>query len=218
MRLAGLYAFARDKEIGVVSRATEIVIEGFPRSANTYAYAAFVYAQRRNVRVAHHIHGAAQVSLAAKLNIPTILLIREPKSAVASLVVRDKSVNVGAALRQYLGFYRPVIALRGAVVVAPFENVIHHFGETIEEVNARFGTRFSVYERTTENEAAVAKIIDEMDRKDSGTPDGSALRVARPTVEKESQKANIESEFGSRRVATLLREAESLYERLMTWR
>lgn len=40
----------------VVARDTEIVIEGYPRSANTFAVAAFLLAQGRPVKIAHHLH------------------------------------------------------------------------------------------------------------------------------------------------------------------
>jgi len=211
VKLAGLYAFARGKEIGAVSRTTEMVIEGFPRSANTYAYAAFVYAQRRNVRVAHHVHGAAQVSLAARMNIPVILLIREPRAAVASLAIRDKSVTIAAALDQYVRFYQPVVALRNSVVVAPFDHVIGDFGKVIAQVNDKFGTCFSLYEKNPESEQAIARIIDDMDRKDTSDSLGSALSVARPTEQKRREKERLESEFSRGKVSGALLDAESLY-------
>ena len=96
--------------------------------------------------------------------------------------------------------------------------MIGDFGKIIEAVNVRFRTQFSLYEKTASNEAAIGKIIDEMDKKDGGTPDGSHLRVARPTSAKQTQKAAIDSEFGRPRVAALLNEAESFYEALMAWR
>ena len=66
---------------------TEIVIEGFPRSANSFAVNAFVLAQGRPVHVAHHVHAAAQVLAAGRAGVPAILLIREPTDAIVSYLL-----------------------------------------------------------------------------------------------------------------------------------
>ena len=60
----------------LVDRRTQIVIEGFPRSGNTFAVVAFQQAQRESVRVARHLHMREQVIRAAKWGIPTLLLAR----------------------------------------------------------------------------------------------------------------------------------------------
>ena len=64
-----------------VSRDTEIVIEGFGRAGNTFAWLAFASAQQRPVRVAHHTHAAAQVIAAVRLNIPALVVVRSPADA-----------------------------------------------------------------------------------------------------------------------------------------
>src|SRR5829696_5842518 len=73
----------------LVDRSPQIIIEGFPRSGNTFAVVAFQQAQRESVRVAHHLHMPAQVVLAAQWGIPTLLLARKPTDAVLSLVIRE---------------------------------------------------------------------------------------------------------------------------------
>jgi len=54
----------------LVKKDTEIVIEGYPRSANTFAVAAFLLAQGRAVKIAHHLHVPAQVIQAVRWGIP----------------------------------------------------------------------------------------------------------------------------------------------------
>ncbi len=53
---------ARDRAI---TERTQLVIEGFPRSGNTFASKAFTLAQDRPVVVASHVHLPAQVKLAS---------------------------------------------------------------------------------------------------------------------------------------------------------
>jgi hypothetical protein len=56
-----------------VSRTTEIVIEGYPRSGNTFAVVAFRLAQGREIEIAHHLHAAAQIKRAARLDVPAFI-------------------------------------------------------------------------------------------------------------------------------------------------
>src|SRR5215204_3265193 len=83
----------------LVDRRTQIVIEGFPRSGNTFAVVAFQQAQRESVRVAHHHHMPAQVIRAAKWGIPTFLLVSKPTDAATSRVTRDPHVPIRQALK-----------------------------------------------------------------------------------------------------------------------
>src|SRR5437773_4880663 len=73
---------------------TEIVIEGFPRSATSFAVAAFQMAQDHTVDIAHHTHSPSQVIEAVRRGIPTLLLVREPEDAILSHVVRRPELTV----------------------------------------------------------------------------------------------------------------------------
>src|SRR2546428_11249384 len=61
----------RTNESRVVTRDSELVIEGFPRSSNTFSIVAFETAQARPVKVKHHLHTAAQIIQAVRWGIPT---------------------------------------------------------------------------------------------------------------------------------------------------
>src|SRR5204863_182142 len=78
--------FARRKYPGpspeVIGRDTKVVIDGYTRSASTFAVYAFQLAQERPVRMAHHLHAPAQLIAAARAHVPTIAVIREPKAAL----------------------------------------------------------------------------------------------------------------------------------------
>ena len=61
-RIFPAYIRLRDLVLGsdqkrmLYSKETELVIEGFPRSANTFAVLAFDYAQPDDVKLAHQLH------------------------------------------------------------------------------------------------------------------------------------------------------------------
>ena len=112
----GLYRLVRKDQARVVTPDTQLVIEGFPRSANTFARVAFNRAQSERVRIAHGLHVPAQVIRAATWRIPTLVLIRKPKDAVLSFAIRDP-ISVDQALRYYLSFYETVEEYRDAYVL-----------------------------------------------------------------------------------------------------
>src|SRR5580658_8003661 len=78
----GYLAFARRKYTGhnveVIGPRTELVIDGFTRSATTFAVYAFQLAQDTPVQLAHHLHAPAQLIRAARRGVPAVALIRKP--------------------------------------------------------------------------------------------------------------------------------------------
>src|SRR2546427_7470725 len=68
---------ARLRHHGVLAGpGTDILIEGFPRSANSFSVAAFRLAQGPPVEVAHHTHAPANAIAAFRRHIPALILIR----------------------------------------------------------------------------------------------------------------------------------------------
>ena len=138
----GLYRLARKDQARVVTPETQLVIEGFPRSANSFARVAFNRAQKGTVRIATGLHVPAQVIRAARWRIPTLVLIRRPKDAVLSFAIRDP-ISVEQALKYYLSFYETVEGYGDAYVLGTFEEVTEDFGLVIRRLNERFGASFS---------------------------------------------------------------------------
>ncbi len=147
-----------------VGPETEICIEGFPRSGNSFVVMAFQLAQRRPVRIAHHQHVPAQILRAIRWHIPVLLLIRDPFEAVLSLKAlhleillrkQRRSLEYGIPFkdlfRAYVAFYRPLIPVLDACVVAPFSQATRDLGGFIHAVNRKFGTSFTPFDLTPEN-------------------------------------------------------------------
>jgi hypothetical protein len=149
----------------VVSEATQLVIDGFTRSASTFAVVAFQLAQPRPVRVGHHLHAPGQVVRAAGLGVPVLLTLRPPEDTVLSLVVREPYVTIAQGLRAYARFHARLIAYRDAMVVADFPEVTEHLDRSIARVNARFGTAFSTPEPTPERARECFELIEMRSRR-----------------------------------------------------
>lgn len=138
-----------------VSRSTELVIEGFPRSANSTTVHGFMALQDRPVALAHHKHHAAQILRAVRWGIPAVVLVHEPADTVVSLLAlaeenrlrhggtgRGNALTFSDATWAWLCFYQAVLPLRDKVVFACFQDVTSNLSDMINEVNMRWGTSF----------------------------------------------------------------------------
>jgi hypothetical protein len=147
--------FARYKYPGpspeVISDETELVIEGYTRSAMTFAVYALQLAQDEPIRLAHHLHAPAQLIEAVRRHVPALVLIREPKGAVLSQLVREPDVALPDALLAYSRFYARIYPYRAGFVVADFDEVTQDFGSVVRRLNTRFGTSYREFVNAEEN-------------------------------------------------------------------
>jgi hypothetical protein len=208
----GLYRLARKDQARVVTPDTQLVMEGFPRSANSFARVAFNRAQSERVRIAHGLHVPAQVIRAARWRIPTLVLIRKPKDAVLSFAIRDP-ISVDQALRYYLSFYKTVEEYRDAYVLGLFEEVTEDFGEVIRRINDRFGTTFSVFRHDERNVDGVFARLERNSRKRFGETSWKN-KVPRPFASREKLKREVGYELENPKRRDLISRAETVYDRL----
>lgn len=179
-----LHALRHPHDSRIVRKRTEIVIEGFPRSGNSFAVAAFELAQSKPVRTADHLHVPAQVLRAAKYKLPVCLLIREPVPTIRSLLVRFPYLRPPEVLRSYRRFYERCLPLRHAFLVVTFDELTTDFGAAIERLNRKFGTSFTPFVPTEENVSRVFEMLDERNR----VLGGNVLSSYRPSPVKEQAK------------------------------
>jgi hypothetical protein len=166
----------RERRRLLVNKNTEIVIEGFPRSANSFAVVAFQHAQTRKVSIAHHHHRVEQVIQGVEKNIPVCVLIRDPVDATKSAVLRDPG-DVNDRLIRYIEFYRRAWPLRDRFVIATFSEVTSDYGKIIQKINKKFDTNYSLFEH---NETNSAKVFDELSHLNSRFDNGNLERSSAP--------------------------------------
>ncbi len=201
-----LFSLLRKDSLQAVAPNTEILIEGFPRSANSFAVVAFNEAQGGGARIANNLHVPAQVIRAAEWGIPTLVLLRNPRDAVLSYAVRDP-ISVGQALEYYVSFYEAVERYRDSFVLGPFEEVTSDYGPVIERVNARFGTNFAPFRHTEENVARVFALIDVLYEESFAGASSHENAVSRPSDSRKEAKESAGRELESPRVTKLLDQA-----------
>jgi hypothetical protein len=205
-----LYAAAQAKiRSSRVTDRTQLVIEGFPRSANTYALAAFTCANGPEVVVASHLHAASSVAEGVRRGLPVIVVLRDPLDACVSLLQRQP-VRPSSALRAYVRFHERIRPLVPDLVVSDFPVTTRAFGTTLAAVNLRFGSTFTPYEHTPENEARCRDFVIEADRRDQGEVRESTVALPRASRE-EGRELVVEAVT---REAALLDRARGLYAEL----
>jgi hypothetical protein len=143
----------------VIGPQTEAVIDGYTRSASTFAVYAFQLAQQRLVPLAHHLHAPAQLMEAARRGLPTLMVIREPKGAVLSQMVREPDVDLLDALIAYRRFHASLQPYRSAFLIADFADVTQDFGAVVRQMNLKFGTAYGLFEGTPAQVAECTRMI-----------------------------------------------------------
>lgn len=166
----GLRAISRVKPKGcsVVRRGTDLLVEGFPRSGNTYAYLLSRETLQGPLKIAHHVHGEAQFRCAAKYQVLAILLIRNPVAVCTSLLVRQPALRAAQALSHYARYHRSLWTLRDHFIVLPFEDLIDKPTILVELLAERYPGRFRFLGYTTETAKRVRDGVKKTDILDTG--------------------------------------------------
>jgi hypothetical protein len=192
-QILALYVRLQDKEIGFVDRHTDIVIEGYPRSGNTFAYVSFLLAQReaRNLSVAHHVHGLFQIKYAVQRNIPIMVIIRNPEDAILSLYIRSPAVSMRTLCEDYWTYYTCVKSCLESVFLVDFSAVTSDFPRVLEQFNLRFGTAFDLPYPSESFTAQVQEKVLLMDQRDRGRSRSSHHSVGLPDERRAKQKETL---------------------------
>ena len=204
------FVLPKYRQLGV-NDETQVVIEGYPRCANTFAVVAFEMSQPAPVNVAHHLHAVSQLKRGVERSLPVMVLLRSPRDAALSLAIRKRHRSVRWALEEYIDFHAGALELADHLFFVDFKEVTTGFGNAMRRFNERFQTSFVPFEHTEANVAKCYEQIDLIERNEWG---GDAVRdthVARPSEQRREQKQAFVEQFSSPALAPILDEAERLY-------
>lgn len=158
---------------------TELVIDGFQGSGNSFATVAFKSCQERPVRLAHHLHAPAQIIKAVEQSVPVLVTLRDPADAVVSLISRWPYIGLEQGLRAYIRFYEALTPYLDRMVVSPFSMTTGPIDQVFEAVNDRFECNFSIFSPTSKNVARIrSKTTLEPDAEAARRKKKSELRAA----------------------------------------
>jgi hypothetical protein len=143
--LQGLLHWRGQEKMLVRRGVTEFCIEGYPRSANSSTFRLFKLANP-GVEVGHHTHTVANVALALRFGIPTMVLLRDPLDAVCSSVIASRRDDAEAELIRYIGFYKWVRRHVDEIVMVEFRSFLENWNLALARVNHRFGVSFELHD------------------------------------------------------------------------
>jgi hypothetical protein len=187
-------------EFQIITTQFDICIAGPPRSANTFATHIFQIWNPRAL-IAHHVHLPVQVLLAAKWNIPCIVLLRTPADAITSLLVLG-NLTTSSVILSYINFYNRILSVRSQLIVATFEDIIKQPQMIVSRVNQKYVTTFNSELFTRQQEQEVFSTIK------NNRARKKELLIAIPDPEKERRKKYIKQNVADHQ---LFHKAMSVY-------
>ena len=144
----------------VVSSASDLTIDGFPRSGNS-SFVRFFRQLNPSLNVANHVHNPAHLISSITLGIPSVLLIRQPKDACCSLIALTLEINqkvidvygpnsfllnevpsLKRILTKYIQFYEALLPYKSKLAVLPFHSLINHRENCIQFINLTFDVSY----------------------------------------------------------------------------
>lgn len=200
-----------------VRASTDLVVEGFPRSGNTFAVFALRHANP-GIVVASHVHHVGQLRRAAALAKPVVVLVREPVACLSSYLLAGPHGRAPGVLKEYVSYHRTVRDLatrRGsAVAVVTFEAATTDMAAVTAAINHHFGLDLTPF---SNREADVAEVFARIDEKHTAFQGVSEWTsgVARPAVERAEQLAAQSALLQAPACASLLSTARGVHRALV---
>ncbi|WP_174614761.1 sulfotransferase domain-containing protein [Virgibacillus ihumii] len=134
------YVFERSSYYrNITKKVTDICIEAYPSSANTYLMF-LVLNLNKDIYISHHTHTIANMKLAIKMNKPCVVVIRNPLDAISSYIFRfnsEESENNKVLIRaidEYFEFYKFVQKNIENVYLVTFEDLIDNTSDVMVEL------------------------------------------------------------------------------------
>ena len=193
-------------------RNTDLVVEGFPRSGNTYL-TAIIELYNPRVRLAHHLHASAQFYRASRIGVPAVLLVRPPEDAIASLLHRqDRRSGPAAPLRRYIAFHRSLLPIISNICIVPFDDLIRQPDRALQRIASFSRIPLAPYPGDADAELLVFQEIDRRDVLDNGGHLNERT-VARPSPWREERTTALRQRVEGAEPA-LLKEASQIFSLL----
>lgn len=192
--------------------ATQLVIEGMPRSGNTFAFFAIKHAEHqagRDVVLSSHVHTPSAVKAAVAVRLPTIVVIRRPIDTIVSLLIAVPHVRFGEAIDEWVHHHRELLPYLDRFEPVTFDEVTTDFGAVTKRINDRFHTSFALYEPTPENDDAVFAAIDHNHTVLHG---GTENVVPRPSELRRAEKEWLVEQLAAPEYKTRFAEADAIYD------
>ena len=120
-----LFVSGRFRQAEYPDASNGFYLAGFQRSGNSYARR-LLLSVFPELSLSSHIHKVAAIKSAIKLNLPVIVLLRDPSNTLASSIVQQKAKGYSnnrayACIYEYIDYYSYVLDSLNKVNVVSFE-------------------------------------------------------------------------------------------------
>jgi hypothetical protein len=121
---------------------TDICIEGFPRSGNTFL-CKLVKELNPDLKTANHKHSVGHIKHAFYLNKPVVILIRDPLDAITSELIRysgdGKKISKHLyTINRYIQFYDYVSKVSNQVILVTFAELTQDTERVLYELERKY--------------------------------------------------------------------------------
>ncbi|CAH9018345.1 hypothetical protein [Candidatus Nitrosacidococcus sp. I8] len=196
-----------------VSLGTDLVIESFPRSGNTFTYFAIQSSQPVPLQIAHHFHAPAQIIAAVRWKKPALVIIRNPIDSICSLIQRDVQgenlITPNQAFRNWIRFYESIFEYRYGFVVATFNQITTDLGQVVQRINNQFNTQFYQFQHNKEGVESCFQKIEEHEKRIFGEDIENS--TAKPTPKRVDNKGYILQKLNSNNYNEIHMRANNVY-------
>ena len=208
---------ARRNDI-IVNHKTDIVVEGYPRSGNTFCVALLYYLEPK-LKIARHRHELGHLKYAIKLKKPIVCVVRNPLDSIISLHIREK-LSISFCIEYYIKFHKYLYENRNYIYIIDFNLLIKEPTEVIKNINKATSLQLAevvITEHATED---IKKIVKDMELKESEFLglDSTNIRsshIAIPTKERNEYKQKIIKNLNLKKYENKINKANKLFNSLL---
>ena len=204
-----LYTLKPNNRKLIIHKNKDLCIEGYPRSANTFGVLLVEQCSKKKLNIAHHMHSSSQIVQAVKWNIPSVLLLRNPKDAVISNLLREEGMKAEVALNWYINFHKDLIHIKGNLIVWEFKEFVNRPLDCLAKLTTLSGLKM---DQSLYNKDEIYRKIDELDRIYKKSADFNKINT-RPNENKGDLKRRLEVELTENQsLKEKFEQAQYLYE------
>ena len=144
-----------------ITHQTDLAVEGFPRTGNTFTTFALQNAADHYLNIASHVHHPSQVKEAVRRGVPIVLVVREPLATLSSYLVFGTHGKASRVLQEYISYHRELVPYVDQVVICDFREATSDLSAIIGRINHRFGLHLPKFDQSAES---VNRVFDEIAR------------------------------------------------------
>jgi len=210
-----IYGLKKRNKNLFINTKTRLVVSAYPRTANTFFIIALQQIQKQPISIAHHLHVPALALKGIKKKIPTVILIRNPKDSIVSLVIREKHISVRQAINAYISFYLPLLKYKDKILIIEFSTIINDFPSVITKINSKYQLGLNNYsERLPLNEEKIFKEIESINKKFNKNNLIESM-VSRPSQNRKESSLIYKTRLEQKKNTIKLKQCYMIYESLL---